>query len=103
MLITCIFIVTAMKVQVKQILTHTPPGPSSPVVAWSFKTGFPCAGFSSVFTLSLNWAADIPQTVANTAKSVALRVKKEKKQMHSIYVTFDIVMCHVESRRTEVS
>lgn len=65
-----------LKVQMKQILTHTPPGPSTPVIARSFKTGFSCGGFSSVFTVSLNWAADIPQTVADTTQSVALRDKK---------------------------
>ena len=71
--------VIEMKVQVKEILTHTPPCTSFPIIARSFKTGFSCAGLSSLFTLSLNWTADIPQTVANTAKSVALR---DKKQMH---------------------
>lgn len=63
----------------KQILTHTPPCPSSPVIARSFKTRLSCAGFSSAFTLSLNWTADIPQTVANTAQSVALRDKKQMR------------------------
>lgn len=59
----------------KQSFTHTSPCPSSPVITRSFKARFSCAGFYSVFTLVLNWTADIPQTVANTAQSVALRDK----------------------------
>ena len=78
-----------MKVQVKQILTHTPPSTSCPIIARSFKTRFSCAELFSLFTLSLNWTADIPQTVANTAQCVALRDNKKNK---CIYVTFDIMM-----------
>ena len=91
-----------MKVQVKQILTHTPPCTSCPIVARSFKTGFSCAGLSSLFTLSLNWTADIPQTVANTAQSVALRAYK--KQMHFMYLlTSQCVMAILEGQRFHAS
>ena len=87
-----------MKVQVKQILTHTPPCTSCPIIARSFKTGFSCAGLSSLFALSLNWTADIPQTVANTAQSVALRAYK--KQMHFMYLlTSQCVMAILEGQR----